>query len=72
MTLAYVFWHWKQASVDRAEYERGQATAPSAALEDGRARLAEGADALGLEADVLGHGLDLERAPLDPDRRWRR
>jgi len=33
MTLAYVFWHWKQASVDRAEYERGQAAAPSAALD---------------------------------------
>jgi len=66
MTLAYVFWHGKQASVDRPEYERGQATVASAALEDGRALLAEGADALGrvlrLEADVLGHGLDLERA----------
>ena len=38
MTLAYVFWHWKQASVDRAEYERRQAAfhaALAAAPSDG-------------------------------------
>src|SRR5215475_7218246 len=38
MTLAYVFWHWKQASVDRAEYERRQAAfhaALTAAPSDG-------------------------------------
>jgi len=44
--------------------EGRQAAVPSTALEDGRALLTEGADALGgvlgLEADVLGHGLDLK------------
>ena len=56
MTLAYVFWHWKQASVDRAEYERRQAAFPSAALADGRAILAESADAPSVASSVKTPG----------------
>src|SRR6266542_1720246 len=56
--LAYVLWHWRQAS--------RLPSACSAPLEHRRALLAEGADAfrrvLGFEADVLRHGLDLERS----------